>query len=103
MGLMPTVARRLFRGAATTGSTTLYTTPASTTAVITNIVVTNTSASPQTFTINLAGAAIASGATIAANSIATFDIKQVINATETITGLASATSVVFHISGVEIT
>lgn len=99
---MANTPKKLFRGAASTGSTTLYTTPSATTTVVTNIVVTNTSGSSQTFTINLAGAAIASAATISANSLATFDIKQVINATETITGLASATSVIFHISGVEI-
>lgn len=100
---MPTTARRLFRGAASTGNTTLYTTPASTTTIITNIVVANTAATSATFTLNLAGTAIASGTTIAANSLAAFDIKQVINATETITGSASATTVTFHISGVEIT
>ena len=100
---MATTAKKLFRGAASTGSTTLYTTPASTTTIVTNIIVANSAASPATFTLNLAGSPIASSTSIAENSVATFDIKQVINATETITGLASATSVVFHISGVEIT
>ena len=99
---MANTPKKLFRGAASTGNTTLYTTPSSTTTVVTNIVVANTSGSSQTFTINLAGAAIASSTIIAANSLASFDIKQVINATETISGSASATSVIFHISGVEI-
>lgn len=100
---MPTIARRLFRGAASTSNTTLYTTPASTTTIVTNIVIANTAATAATFTLNLAGSAIASSASIAANSLATFDIKQVINATETITGSASATTIIFHISGVEVT
>ena len=39
---------------------------------------------------------------IAANSIAAFDIKQVLVATDTIQGGASNTAVTFHISGVEI-
>jgi hypothetical protein len=39
---------------------------------------------------------------LAANSTAMFDLKQVLATTQTITGLASATSVNFHISGVEI-
>lgn len=99
---MATTAKKIFRGAASTSNSTLYTTPASTTTIVTNIVVCNTSSSPATFTLNLAGAAIASSTSIAANSLATFDIKQVINATETVTGSASANNVVFHISGVEI-
>jgi hypothetical protein len=39
---------------------------------------------------------------IAANSTVYIDLKQVLATTNTITGLASATSVNFHISGVEI-
>lgn len=99
---MANTPKKLFRGAASTGNTTLYTVPSSTTTVVTNIIVTNTSGSSQTFTINLAGSAIASATTIASNSLASFDIKQVIDATEAISGSASATSVIFHISGVEI-
>ena len=99
---MATVSKALFRGAASTGSTTLYTTPAATTTIVTNIVVTNTSGSSQTFTISLSGVAVASTVSIAANSIAVFDIKQPLAATQTITGLASATTVNFHIAGVEV-
>ena len=99
---MANTPKKLFRGAASTGNTTLYTVPSSTITVVTNIIVANTSGSSQTFTVNLAGSAIASTTAIAANSLALFDIKQVINATETISGSASATSVIFHISGVEI-
>jgi hypothetical protein len=40
--------------------------------------------------------------TIAANSIAAFDVKQVLATTKTITGYASTTAVTIHISGVEI-
>jgi hypothetical protein len=39
---------------------------------------------------------------VAANTTAFFDLKQVLNTTQTIKGLASSTSVDFHISGVEI-
>lgn len=99
---MATTSKALFRGAASTGSTTLYTVPAATTTVITNVVVTNTAASTATFTLNLNGVAVASGVSLAANSITAIDLKQVLAATNTITGLASATSVNFHISGVEI-
>jgi len=39
---------------------------------------------------------------IAANSTIYIDLKQVLPTTETIKGLASATTIDFHISGVEI-
>lgn len=99
---MATTSKALFRGAAATTSTTLYTVPSATTAIVTNIVVDNTSATAQTFTINLDGIALISSAPIAANASAFFDLKQALATTKTITGLASATTVTFHISGVEI-
>lgn len=100
---MATVTKALFRGAATTTlTTTLYTVPAATTTVVSNIVVVNTAATAATFDLSLNGVKLADTIPIAADSIATFDIKQVINATQTIQGGASATTVNFHISGVEI-
>ena len=100
---MATTTKALFRGAATTTvGTTLYTVPASTSTVVTSIVVTNTAGSAGTFTLALNGTALATTVAIAANSIAVFDLKQVLAATNTITGGASATTINFHISGVEI-
>jgi hypothetical protein len=99
---MPTVTRALARAAAATSSATLYTVPSATTTVVSNIAVTNTSASAQTFTLALNAVALHTTAAIAANSTVYIDLKQVLAATQTITGLASATSVNFHISGVEI-
>jgi hypothetical protein len=100
---MATVSKTLFRGAATeTTTTTLYTVPASTTTVVTNIVVVNTSDSNKVFTFYLAGVKLAETVTIGAFDSTVLDIKQVLNATDTIQGGASATSVTFHISGVEI-
>jgi len=99
---MATTSKVLFRGAAATSSTTLYTTPAATTAVVTNIVVANTAASSATFDLSLDDVQIANDISVAANSITTIDLKQVLVATDTIKGLASATTVNFHISGVEI-
>jgi hypothetical protein len=92
----------LFRGAATTGSTTLYTVPASTTTIVTSILVVNTSATPQTYTLNLDGVSIATTVPVPANDSILIEPKQVLIATDTISGLASATSVNFHISGMEI-
>jgi hypothetical protein len=99
---MATISKALARTAAATSNTTLYTVPSATTTIVTNIVVDNTSASAQTFTINLDGVALLSSAAIDANASAFFDLKQVLATTKTITGSASATSVTFHISGVEI-
>ncbi len=92
----------LFRGnATTTTGTTLYTVPALTTAIITSIVVANNSSSAQTFTMAFDGIAIATATALAANTTQVIDMKQVLTTTKLITGGASATSVSFHISGVE--
>ena len=100
---MATLTKALFRGAATTTvGTTLYTTPASTTTVLTSIVVTNTAGSAGTFNLGISGTSLATTVAIAANSIITFDLKQVLATTNTITGGASAVTINFHISGVEI-
>jgi hypothetical protein len=99
---MATTSKALARTAAATSSTTLYTVPSSTTTIVTNIVVTNSAATAATFTITLDSVDLFKDAAIAANSTATFDLKQTLATTKIIAGLASATTVKFHISGVEI-
>ena len=99
---MATTTRALTRAAAATSSATLYTVPASTTTVVTNIVVTNSAATAATFTITLDSVDLFKDAAIAANTTAMFDMKQVLATTKIIAGLASAVTVKFHISGVEI-
>ena len=99
---MATTTKALARTAAATSSTTLYTVPSSTTTVVTNIVVTNSASSAATFTITLDSVDLFKTTAIAANSTAMFDLKQVLATTKIIAGLASATTVSFHISGVEI-
>lgn len=100
---MATTSKTLFRGAATTTtSTVLYTVPASTTTVVTSIVVTNTTSSAGTFTLALGGTNLATTVTVGALDSTVIDIKQVLTATQTITGGASANTINFHISGVEI-
>lgn len=100
---MATIPKALYRGAAsTTTSTVLYTVPASTSAVVTNVVVTNTSSSAGTFTLALGGVVIANLVTVGAYDSTTLDLKQVLAAAQTLTGGASATTINFHISGVEI-
>jgi hypothetical protein len=99
---MATTSKALFRGAASTSNTTLYTVPALTSAIVTNIVIANTAATAATATLNLNGTALVSGISVAANSSTVIDLKQVITTTQTISGSASAVTVNFHISGVEV-
>jgi len=100
---MPNTPKTLFRGAATTTtSTTLYTVPSNTSTVVTSIVVTNTATSSATFTMGLGGTNLATTVTVGAVDSTVIDLKQVLTATQTITGGASATTVNFHIAGVEI-
>jgi len=99
---MATTTKALARIAAATSSTTLYTVPSATTTVVTNIVVTNSATSAATFTITLDGVDLFKDVAIAASTTAMFDLKQVLATTKIIAGLASAVTVKFHISGVEI-
>ncbi|ANH49517.1 hypothetical protein uvFWCGRAMDCOMC455_038 [Freshwater phage uvFW-CGR-AMD-COM-C455] len=98
---MAVTSKALFRGAASTSSTTLYTVPASTNTIVTNIVVTSANTA-GTFTILLDDIELFATTAIAANSTAVVDLKQVLATTKTIKGFASLTSIDFHISGVEV-
>ena len=101
---MATTPIAIYRGAAsTTTNTTLNTVPASTTWIITDVLVVNTSSVSQAFTLALDGVSIATTVTIAANDSVELPMKQVLGASKTITGGATATSVNFHISGVALT
>ena len=99
---MATTSKALFRGAASTSSTTLYTTPSATTTVVTNILVTNTAGVDGTFTILLDDVSAATTVTVGGYDTTVIDLKQALAANKTIKGSASATTVNFHISGVEI-
>ena len=100
---MATVSKTLFRGAATTNvGTVLYTVPSATTAVVTNIVVTNTANAAGTFSLSLNGVSLATTVAIQALDSTVIDLKQVLLQTQSIQGGASATSINFHIAGVEI-
>ena len=100
---MATTSKALFRGAATTTTTTtLYTVPSSTTAVVTEIMVVNTAGAAGTFTMALDDVSIATTVSVGAFDSTVIPLKQVLAAAKTIKGGASATSINFHISGVEI-
>jgi hypothetical protein len=99
---MAVTSKVLARTAAATSSATLYTVPASTTAIVTNIAICNNASSAGTFTLLLNDIELQKDTAIAANSTIYIDLKQVLPTTQTIKGLASATTIDFHISGVEI-
>ncbi len=99
---MATTSKVLARTAAATSTTTLYTVPSATTAVVTNIVICNPTGSAVTASLLLNSIDLLGSVSVAANSSAFFDLKQVLDATQTISGSASSTDVDFHISGVEI-
>jgi hypothetical protein len=99
---MATTSKTLYRAAAPTSSTTLYTVPAATTAVVTSIAIGNANSQDRSYTLNLGGIAIATTITVPGLDTVIIDLKQVLTATQTITGLASAADVTFHICGVEI-
>jgi hypothetical protein len=99
---MAVTSKALVRTSAATSSATLYTVPSSTTAIITNIAVANTAGSAGTFTLLLDDVDLHTTTAIAANTTIYIDLKQVLATTKTIKGFASATTIDFHISGVEI-
>ena len=92
----------LYRGAAATSNTTLYTSPTNMAIGITNIAIVNDTTSAVTATINLATIPLVSGISIAGNSTQFIDLDQIIYNGETITGSASTTAVDFHIAGYEV-
>lgn len=104
---MANTAKVLFRGAATlTTTTNLYTVPSATTTVITSIAVANTAATAGTFTLSVGAAnsevLLFDAVAIAADTTTIIDLKQVLPATHVIDGGASAVTINFHISGMEI-
>lgn len=100
---MATTSKALFRGAATTTTTTtLYTVPSATTTVVTEIMVVNTAGTAGTFTMALDDVSIATTVSVGAYDSTVIPLKQVLATTKTIKGGASATTINFHISGVEI-
>jgi hypothetical protein len=100
---MATTAKALYRGAAATSSATLYTVPSSTTAIVNTIVVVNSAGSAGTFSLLLDDVPLGTTVAIPANESVILEIKQVLATTKTIKGFASATTIGFHISGLEIT
>lgn len=105
---MADVAKAMYTGAAAATDTLLYTAPA-TGAVVRSIHACNTAATDATITIGLrAGGALAaanhfaSALTVPANGTYDWSGFEVLGNAETIRALASATTVTWTISGVEL-
>jgi len=92
----------LYRGAAATSNTTLYTSPTGIAVSVNNIAITNTTTTAATATVNLATVALVSSLSVPANSTQFIDLEQIIYNGETITASASTTGVNFHIAGFEV-
>jgi len=103
---MATLTKAMARGSFATSIADIYIVPTSTTtSIVTNIVVTNTTNNARTFTLLLDDVEIFNSTPIEGNSTVSIDLKQVLDASETmkkITGFASADTVKYHISGIEI-
>jgi len=100
---MADTLKKLGSGTLTTGSVTLYTTPAATKAIVKSIILCNYTASDATVTIAFAGVNVIYTHTIASYDTLTVQITGVLEATTTITGLASAgTAITYYISGIEV-
>ena len=99
---MANTFKALSRGAAATSSATLYTVPASTTTLVSNILIVNTASAAGTYSLLFDDVSIATTVAVPANDTVVLDIKQVLTAAKTIKGFASAITINFHISGLEI-
>ena len=92
----------LFRGAAATSSTTLYTSPTNIAVCVTNIAICNDSGSSVTASLSLGGVPLISSLTVAANTTTYLTPDQIIYNGEVIDGSSSVTTTDFHIAGFEI-
>lgn len=100
---MANLFKALSRAAATTSASSVYVVPAATTTLINNVVVANTASAAATYSILFNDVAIALNASVPGNDSVILDMKQVLATGQSVKTYASATTVNFHISGLEIT
>ena len=95
------LVNQLFRGAAPTVSTTLFTNTTGQTTVASTFVVVNTAATAATYSLLIGGIEYIAALAIPANTTHIYDnVRQVLTGTQVIAGFASAATVKFHLSGV---
>jgi hypothetical protein len=100
---MPNLIKKIYRGSVGTSESTLFTVGASAQVVVTNILLTNTTTTAVTATVKFGDVDVLSGVSVSANGVLAIDIRQAMDANETIKASASATGVRAHISGMEVT
>ena len=93
----------LFRGAASTEITPLYTAPAGTKALVTSFVVTNTSITDAKYEITMDGVSVAKDAVVAGGDAIIIEFKQLLDAGQVLAASAESTDVNFSVTGLEIT
>ncbi len=93
----------LYRGAASTDSTTLYTVPADTKALVTSFVVANTSSTDVKYNITMNGVDVAKDTSVASNDSIIIEFKQLLDAGQALAASAESTDVNFSVTGLEIT
>lgn len=99
---MADTLKRLAKGIFGTGSATLYTAPASTTTTIRYIHIHNANSTSEWVTLVVAGTDVFKTFPLPILGGWSGPVAIILNATETITGLASkATGLTYYISGVE--
>jgi len=101
---MTVTNKRLCKGTLAATEGTLYTVPASTQAVVKAITLCNKTGTDATITLKLAGTEVLYQHTLEANDTITLPfMDQVLDAGETIAGLAgTASAITYYISGKEI-
>jgi hypothetical protein len=92
----------LYRGAAPTSSTTLYTAPSATTTLVNSFIITNTASAAGTYSILMDGVTVAANAAVDPNDSVIIEFKQVLDASDILAGFASASTINFSVSGLEI-
>lgn len=102
---MAVVSKRLAKGTFSTASATQYTVPTSTTTLVKAITLCNKTASDATVTLLFGGTEVIYQHTIKARDTITIPfLDQILQSTETITGLAGTASAInYYISGKEVT
>jgi hypothetical protein len=85
--------KKIYRGAVNTSESTLFTVGASAQVVVTNILLTNTTATAVTATVKFGDVEVLSGVSVSANGVLAIDIRQALDALETIKATASAAGV----------
>lgn len=91
-----------FRGSVPTTLSTLYSVPSATEIVVTSIIVANAAGDIAEITINLGGVEILKDGRLSAGDSVHFDIKQVLQESDTIEALSDIAGITLHVSGVEV-